>query len=90
MTDCEECGKNLGLLEGYRHPTSGKKHLLCSTCFNMVSVSVDNCRTFANANSFNNASSNTGLKIDLKKIFASFSKKYGNYIKYLWKKKYKY
>ena len=81
MIDCEECGKNLGILEGYHHPTLGKKHLLCITCFDTVSVSVDNCKTFVNANSFNNAYSKLGLKIDLKKIFTNFSKKYGNYIK---------
>jgi len=90
MTDCEECGKNLGLLEGYRHPTLGKKHLLCSNFFDTASVRVDNWRTSVNANSYNNASSDMGLKIDLNKIFTNFSKKYCNNIKYLWRKNYKY
>ena len=84
MADCEECGKNLGIFEGYRHPTLGKKHLLCSTCFDTVSESVDRWREFVMANSFNKASSNMGLEFDLKKIFTKFSRKhenYGNYIK---------
>lgn len=85
MIDCEECGKNLVLLECYRHPTLGKNHLLYSTCFDIVSVNVDNLRGFVNANSSNNASSNTGLKIDLNKIFTSFSKNMGIILKYLWK-----
>ena len=41
MTDCVECGKKLGLIEGYRHPTMGKEHLICSRCFDSVSVSVE-------------------------------------------------
>ncbi len=41
MTDCVECGKKLGLIEGYRHPTLGKEHLVCSTCFTTVSESVE-------------------------------------------------
>jgi len=90
MTYCKECGKNHSILEDYLHPTLEKKNLLCSTCFDAVSVSVDNWRTFVNANSFNKYSSNMGLKIDLNKIFTSFSKKYGNYIKISMEKKYKY
>jgi hypothetical protein len=41
MTDCVECGKKLGLVEGYRHPTRGKEYLVCSRCFDSVSVSVE-------------------------------------------------
>jgi len=79
MTDCEECGKTLGIFEGYRHPAMGGKHLTCSTCFDTVSESVDRWREFVMANSFNKASSNTGLEFNLKKIFTKFSKKYENY-----------
>jgi len=35
-----ECGKKLGPIEGYRHPTMGKDHLLCGSCFDTVSESV--------------------------------------------------
>ena len=41
MTECVECGKKLGFFEGYRHPTLGKEHLVCSTCFTTVSESVE-------------------------------------------------
>ena len=41
MTDCVECGKKLGFIEGYRHPTLGKEHLICSKCFTTVSDSVE-------------------------------------------------
>ncbi len=44
MKDCVECGKKLGIIEGYRHPTLGKEYLLCSTCFDTVTVSVDKWR----------------------------------------------
>jgi hypothetical protein len=35
MKECEECGKTLGIFEGYKHPTMGKSHNLCSPCFEM-------------------------------------------------------
>jgi hypothetical protein len=44
MKECVECGKNLGIMEGYRHPTLGKEHLLCSTCFDTVIESVEKYR----------------------------------------------
>lgn len=40
MKGCEECGKKLGILNGYRHPTKGKNHLLCSSCFDILHESV--------------------------------------------------
>jgi len=46
MKQCEECGKRLGIVEGYQHPTLGKKHLLCSPCFDKVSESVEKWREF--------------------------------------------
>ena len=41
-----ECGKKLGILEGYRHPTLGKNYLLCSNCFGIVSASEDKWSNF--------------------------------------------
>ena len=41
MKECVECGKKLGIIEGYRHPTLGEKSLVCSVCFDAVSASVD-------------------------------------------------
>ena len=46
MADCEECGKNLGIFEGYRHPTLGKKHLVCWDCHEQVEESVAVWRQF--------------------------------------------
>ena len=46
MKECMECGKNLGIVEGYRHPTMGKEHLLCSNCFDTVSESVERYKEF--------------------------------------------
>ena len=79
MIECEECGKALGIFEGYRHPTMGKKHLLCSPCFDQVNESVARWREFVLANSFNTegtsysfnkmVSSFTNLNDDLKNVF---------------------
>jgi len=52
MTECEECGKKLGIFEGYQHPTMGKKHLVCSPCFEQVEESVTKWREFVVNNSF--------------------------------------
>ena len=58
MIKCEECSKTLGILEGYRHPTLGKKHYLCSPCFDQVSESVARWRKFVLSNYFNNEKAN--------------------------------
>jgi DNA-directed RNA polymerase subunit RPC12/RpoP len=50
---CIECGKNLSLLEGYRHPTLGDAYLLCHECFVKVMVSVERWGRFVLWNSFN-------------------------------------
>jgi len=46
MKECVECGKKLGIIEGYCHPTMGKDYLLCSTCFDTVSESVERYKEF--------------------------------------------
>ncbi len=46
MKECVECGKTLGFIEGYRHPTMGKDYLLCSCCFDNVSASVEKWSKF--------------------------------------------
>ena len=40
MKKCEECGKKLRLIEGYRHPIQGNEYLLCSDCFDTMHESV--------------------------------------------------
>jgi hypothetical protein len=74
MKDCEECGKKLSVLEGYQHPTLGRKHLLCSHCFDRVSDSVEQWREFVLSNSFNMEKSNSKSQVNLKKIKANFTK----------------
>jgi len=59
MKKCIECGKELRLLEGYQHPTLGKKTLVCSLCFDQITESVAKWREFILTNSMKmNASKN--------------------------------
>jgi hypothetical protein len=53
MANCEECGKKLGLLESYNHPTMGRKHSVCTQCYNQISESVELWKEFLITNSFN-------------------------------------
>jgi hypothetical protein len=46
MKDCVECGKKLGVIDCYRHPTMGKKHPLCRKCFDLVVESVEKYTEF--------------------------------------------
>lgn len=46
MVNCVECGRKLGFLKGYRHPTMGRKYLLCNNCFDNVDESVTQWREF--------------------------------------------
>ena len=61
MIECEECGKKLGILEGYRHPALGKRFIVCGNCFVKVDGSMEKWREFCRSNSFNMESS----KIDI-------------------------
>jgi len=73
MTICRECNKKLGITEGFRHPTLGKKHLLCSPCYDRVSESVENWSNFVLSNAFIRESSNNGTKINWEKIALNFN-----------------
>jgi len=75
MLICEECGKKLSIFKGYCHPTMGKNHLLCSSCFDVVSNSVDKWKEFVLANSFNKKSTKKDLLLICKKISLSFTNK---------------
>lgn len=68
MVECEECRKKLGVFEGYHHPTLGRKHLLCSPCFEQVNESVSRWRDFLLANTFNVNISGNNSNVSLKKI----------------------
>jgi len=73
MKECMECGKNLGIMEGYRHPTMGKDNLLCSKCFDTVFESVEKYREFVSPyiGFFNKESSTIA---DIQKIGENISK----------------
>ncbi len=79
MVECNECGKKLGFVAGYRHPTRGKKYLVCSTCFDNVNESVKQWREFIlpyNNYFKNNTSENNGhfnMKNYLKKLGHGFN-----------------
>lgn len=51
MKNCEECNKKLSFYEGYRHPTLGKKSLVCGNCFDDVTKSVSVWADVVRANS---------------------------------------
>jgi len=46
MKECIKCGKNLGIIEGYRHPAMGKDYFLCRNCFDTIFESVEKYREF--------------------------------------------
>ena len=46
MGKCKECGSRLGLMSGYKHPTLGKKHLVCWDCHEKIEQSVSSWRNF--------------------------------------------
>ena len=72
MTNCEECGKKLGIFEGYQHPTMGKKHLVCSPCFEHVEESVAKWREFVVNNSFNVNTSERTKQVSWKEKMPDF------------------
>ena len=49
--------KKLGIFEGYQHPTLGKKHLVCGSCFEQVEESVTKWREFIFAHPVSDAHS---------------------------------
>jgi hypothetical protein len=85
MKKCEECGKELKLLEGYRHLTLGKDFLLCSSCFDIVNESVEQWREFVApyTSFFNNEFSNNGLRLNRKNIQNGFVRTKKNFEKAL-------
>jgi len=74
MKNCEGCGKELGSLEGYRHPTLGWGHLLCGHCFDKVSESVERWReaVLPYVGFFDKNSSNSSLQLNWKSKLKDF------------------
>ena len=62
MKECEECGKKLGIFEGYGHPTMGRKHLVCGVCFDRVEDSVAAWREFILTNPVKDPYNKTPLR----------------------------
>lgn len=74
MVECEECGKRLGIFDGYQHPTLGKNHLVCSLCFDQVEESVATWRDFILTNSYNIRTSQNNLTLNWKEIIHNYCK----------------
>ena len=53
MIKCEECDKNLGILEGYRHPALGTSFLVCENCYYKVGERMEHWNKFCLSNLFN-------------------------------------
>lgn len=66
MNKCIECGKNLGIFEGYRHPVSNRGKYVCRDCFEKIDESMKNWREFIQSNSFNNESMNVSIEAIIK------------------------
>jgi hypothetical protein len=85
MNKCEECGKKMGFLEGYSHPTLGKKILVCSQCFVKVDESVTRWSEFIRSNSFNpeptNSASNINWRLMSNNIITAYCSKFYQYFK---------
>jgi hypothetical protein len=75
MVECDECGKTLGFFKSYQHPTMGKKHSLCSNCFDQVNESVSQWREFVLQNSFNNKTSKTNTESKYQNIVQIFNQR---------------
>ena len=75
MKRCEDCGKELGLLEGYHHPTMGKGYLLCTQCFEIVEDSVAKWReaVLPYTDFFGNKTSNHRVQLGFKNTLTDFS-----------------
>ena len=75
MLKCEECGKKIGIFGSYRHPTMGKKHNLCSNCFDDVNESVIKWREFILQNSFNNNTLKNNIENNWKNIISNLTQR---------------
>jgi hypothetical protein len=75
MKKCEECGKTLGIFQGYRHPTLGKRLHLCSNCFDYVNESVTKWGEFILSNSFKNVPSKNNFPFTRNNLPFYFSHK---------------
>jgi hypothetical protein len=84
-----ECGKKLGIIKGYRHPTMGKDYLLCSKCFDTVSASVEKWSKFISpyVGFFNKKSSTINYIEKIKENFTKSIKRMQNRARNVWSHK---
>jgi hypothetical protein len=77
MVECKECGKKLSIFKGYRHPTLGKKHLVCSGCFDITTECVEEWKKFILPyfEFFNPGYSNDSSQLSFEKIGLSITQK---------------
>ena len=75
MKRCEECGKELGFLAGYRHPTLGRESLLCGHCYELVEASVTKWReaVLPYIDFFNNKTPSHTVNVDFSPVFSESS-----------------
>ena len=71
MVKCEECGKQLGIVQGYRHPALGGRFLVCGKCFDKVDESMEKWRAFCASNLFNAESSKADIQVAWNKRIAN-------------------
>jgi len=74
MKECKECGKKLGILNSYKHPTMGKKNFVCGGCYSTIDQSVTQWREFVLANSFNMNQTKVPNRPDWNTIIPNFNK----------------
>jgi hypothetical protein len=51
MKKCEECNKELHILQSYRHPALGKNFSLCGKCFDKINEDMKRWSKFCLFNS---------------------------------------
>ena len=62
MVDCEECDRELGFFEGYRHPALGTRFLVCGRCYDKIERDMKRWSEFCVSDSFNPASSKNDIQ----------------------------
>jgi hypothetical protein len=51
MKKCEECDKELHILQGYSHPALGKNFFVCGKCFDKINEDMERWSKFCLFNS---------------------------------------
>jgi len=46
MKNCKKCDLQIGIFQGYQHPTLGNKQILCRKCYNQIESLVGKWQEF--------------------------------------------